>query len=84
MEAMLNWISSHIMEILTFLLVCITGYYAFLTSRYVRLTRQALDENRQMRLDAQKPQIAIYLGFLHRDLDFYRFLCGKYRCGICL
>ena len=61
MEAIMDWVSSHIIEILTFLLVCITGYYAFLTSCYVRLTRQALEENRQMRLDAQKPEIGIYL-----------------------
>ena len=61
MEVTMDWVSSHIIEILTFLLVCITGYYAFLTSRYVRLTRQALEENRQMRLDAQKPDIAIRL-----------------------
>ena len=42
-------------------LVCITGYYAWLTNKYVRLTKNTLEENRQMRLDAQKPKIAIYL-----------------------
>ena len=57
----MNWISLHIMEILTFLLVCITGVYAFLTWRYVRLTKDILEENRLMRLGAQKPIIAIYL-----------------------
>ena len=57
----MDWISPHIMEILTFALVIITGIYAALTWRYVNLTRDALEENRQMRLDAQKPEIAIYL-----------------------
>ena len=74
MEVIMDWVSSHTIEILTFLLVCITGYYAFLTSRYVRLTRQALEENRQMRLDAQKPQIAIYLDSYTETwtfIDFY-------------
>ncbi|MYE90071.1 hypothetical protein F4X33_13865 [Candidatus Poribacteria bacterium] len=61
MEVIMDWVSSHIIEILTFLLVCITGVYAFLTWRYVRLTRDILEENQQMRLDAQKPEIAIYL-----------------------
>ena len=58
---MMDWVSSHIIEILTFLLVCITGVYAFLTWRYVRLTKDILEENRQMRLNSQKPIIAIYL-----------------------
>lgn len=61
MEVIMDWVSSHIIEILTFLLVCITGVYAFLTWRYVRLTRDILEENRLMRLGTQKPIIAIYL-----------------------
>ena len=61
MEVIMDWISTHIMEILTFALVIITGIYAVLTWRYVRLTRQALEENRQMHLDAHKPKIEIYL-----------------------
>ena len=34
---------------------------AVITGRYVRLTKNILEENRQMRLDAQKPKIVIYL-----------------------
>ena len=75
MEVIMDWVSSHTIEILTFLLVCITGYYAFLTSRYVRLTRQALEENRQMRLDAQKPQIAIYLVHCQTIFAIFMLLC---------
>ena len=45
----------------TVALACITGYYAWLTNRYVCLTREILTENQQMRLDAQKPKIAVYL-----------------------
>ena len=54
MEVIMNWISSHIMEILTFLLVCITGVYAVHTDRYVRLT------NRLLKATTNTPKIAIY------------------------
>ena len=40
MEIIMSWIGSHVMEILTFLLVCITGVYTILTRRYVRLTNR--------------------------------------------
>ena len=56
MAVIMDWISLHIMEILTFLLVCITGVYAFLTWRYVRLT------NRLIKATTNTPKIAIYLG----------------------
>ncbi len=45
----------------TVVLAIITWRYVRLTKNYVRLTRDILEENRQMRLDAQKPEIAIYL-----------------------
>ena len=45
----------------TVVLAIITWRYVRLTKDYVRLTRDMLEENRQMRLDAQKPEIAIYL-----------------------
>ena len=51
----MDWISSHIMEILTFALVIITGVYAVLTGRYVRLT------NRLLKATTDTPKIAIYL-----------------------
>ncbi len=38
-----------------------TVVLAVITWRYVRLTREILEENRLMRLDGQKPEIAIYL-----------------------
>ena len=60
----MEWISPHIMEILTLALVITTGIYAFLTWRHVCLTRETLrttlEENQQMRIDAQKPKIEIY------------------------
>ena len=43
------------MEILTSLLVCITGVYAVLTGRYVRLT------NRLLKATTNTPKIAVYL-----------------------
>lgn len=42
-------------------LAVITWRYVRLTKDYVRLTKDILDENRRMRLDAQKPLMAIYL-----------------------
>ena len=56
MEIIMSWIGLHIIEILTFLLVCITGVYAILTGRYVRLT------NRLIKTTTNTPKIAIYLG----------------------
>ena len=38
-----------------------TVVLAFVTWCYVRMTRDTLEENRQIRLNAQKPIIAIYL-----------------------
>ena len=43
----------------TVVLAIITWRYVRLTKDYVRLTRDTLEGNRQMRLDAQKPEIAI-------------------------
>ena len=45
----------------TVVLAVITWRYVRLTRDYVRLTREILEENRLMRLDAQKPEIAVYL-----------------------
>ena len=39
--------------IVTIVLVCITN-------RYARTTKKILDQNQQMRVDAQKPEIALY------------------------
>ena len=47
-------IAAMITAFATAVLVVITGFYAW-------VTRKMLEENRQMRLDAQKPEIAIYL-----------------------
>ena len=57
MEVIMDWISTHIMEILTCALVIITGIYAVLTWRYVRLT------NRLLKTTTDTPHIAIYLSF---------------------
>ena len=45
----------------TVTLAVITWRYVRLTKDYVSLAREALEESRQMRLDAQKPEIAVYL-----------------------
>lgn len=50
----LNGNAGAITGIATVVLVGITGYYA-------HVTRKILDENKQMRLDAQKPNVEIYL-----------------------
>ena len=50
----LNTNSGAITAIATVVLVGITGFYAW-------VTKKMLEENRQMRIDAQKPEIAIYL-----------------------
>ena len=54
-----------IIGVITAIVGLITGgatvVLAVITWRYVRLTRDILEENRLMRLDAQKPEIAIYL-----------------------
>ena len=47
-------IAAIITAIATVVLVGITGFYAW-------VTKKMLEENRQMRLDAQKPRIAIFL-----------------------
>ena len=52
-------------DVITIIIGLMTGgatvVLAIITWRYVRLTRDILEENRQMRLNAQKPIIAIYL-----------------------
>ena len=53
----ITWLNSNsgaITAIATVVLVGITAFYAW-------VTKKMLEENRQMRLDAQKPEIAIYL-----------------------
>ena len=57
----INWIIGGITGVATVTLAIITWCYARHTKDYVSLTREILEENRQMRLDAQKTEIAIYL-----------------------
>lgn len=80
----INWLNSNsgaIIALATIVLVIVTGSYVRLTKNYVhltedyvRLTRELLEENRQMRLDAQKPEINVELyshmekGQIHVDL----------------
>ena len=45
----------------TVMLAIITRRYARTTKEHLRLTNNILDENRQMHIDAQKPDIAIRL-----------------------
>lgn len=52
----LDWLDGMITAIATIALVGVTIYYA-------SVTKKILKESEQMRLDAQKPRIAIYLGF---------------------
>ena len=52
----------------TVVLAIITWHYVRLTKDYVYLTRQALEENRQMRLDLQTPKIAIYAREIYESL----------------
>ena len=51
------------LEVIVAIAVIITGIATFVlavtTWRYVRLTKDILEENRQMRIDAQTPKIAI-------------------------
>ena len=57
----INWIIGGITGVATVTLAIITWRYARHTKDYVSLTREILEENRQMRLDAQKPQISLFL-----------------------
>ncbi len=58
----LKWIDRRMIAIATVVLVGITWRYVRLTRDSVQLARDTLEENRQMRLDAQKPKIAVYSG----------------------
>ena len=58
----------------TVVLAIITWRYVRLTKDYVRLTRDILGENQRMRLDTQKPIIAIYLRSETTDYTFV-YLC---------
>ena len=49
-----DWLNGLITAIVTTILVGITFYYA-------RVTKKILEENRQMRIDAQKPEVVIRL-----------------------
>ena len=51
-----NWLNGLITAVFTAILAGITFYYA-------KVTRKILKESGEMRLDAQKPRIAIYFGF---------------------
>ena len=57
----INWIIGGITGAATVTLAIITWRYARYTKDYVSLTREILEENRQMRLDAQKPDFVVYL-----------------------
>lgn len=53
-----------------------TVVLAIVTRHYVRLTREILEENRQMRIDAQKPKIAIrLLSSTNERGDIFAQLC---------
>ena len=54
-------IAAMITAVATITLAIITWRYVRLTKDYVRLAKEALEENRQMRIDAQKPEIVVYL-----------------------
>ena len=54
-------IAAMITALATVVLVGITGFYAW-------VTKKMLEENRQMRIDAQKPEIAIYLRLEKEDI----------------
>ena len=60
----------------TVVLAIITRRYVHLTEDYVRLTKDILEENRLMRIDAQKPDIAIRLfSFTNEYGDIFAQLC---------
>ena len=40
--------------------VGVTGVLVFITAYYARTTRKILEQNQQIRVDAQKPEIALY------------------------
>ena len=57
----INWIIGGITGVATVTLAIITWCYARHTKDYVSLTREILEENRQMRLDALRPKIRLFL-----------------------
>ena len=57
----INWIIGGITGVATVTLAIITWRYARHTKDYVSLTREILEENRQMRLDALRPKIRLFL-----------------------
>ena len=61
MAAMITALFGVIAAGATAVLAIITRRYVHLTKNYVRLTNDILDEHRQMRIDAQKPEITIRL-----------------------
>ena len=86
----INWIIGGITGIATVTLAIITWCYARHTKDYVSLTREILEENRQMHLDAQKPDIAIrLLSFTNKHGDLFAQLCvenigsGPYHPVVC-
>ena len=56
----LNNNSEAIIAIAAAMQMIITGVLMGITYYYVQVTKKILEENRQMRLDAEKPRIAIY------------------------
>ena len=62
-----DWLNGLITSLFTGILAGITFYYA-------KVTKRILKESKQMRLDAQKPEIAIYLDSYtdsHTHVDLY-------------
>ena len=57
----LNSNSGAIIAIATAIQVIITGVLVVITYYYAQVTKKILEENRQIRVDAQKPNIVIYL-----------------------
>ena len=72
----INWIIGGITGAATVTLAIITWRYARYTKDYVSLTREILEENRQMRIDAQKPDISIrLLSFTNEHGNLVAQLC---------
>ena len=74
----INWLDAHSGAIATISSV-ITGtatvVLAIITRRYVRVTKHILEENRLMRLEAHKPEIAISLHRQKTSSNYYAKLC---------
>ena len=64
----LNSNSDAIIAIATAMQVIITCALVGITFYYAKVTKKTLEENQRMRLEAQKPEIAIYAQFIKESL----------------